>query len=95
MARSRGRSTAIFGAKMSCRPGTAAILRTMCACRAIVMPHFVHRPTARAAAATGGDDAMARELVRAGSGRNRRPTVVHGLPEVPVGRGKMLMVPLQ
>ena len=92
-ARGPSRSTMIFGTEVPSRAGATAILLTMRALRAVVMRHIARRPTLRAAA-TCGDNSMARELVRAGSSRDRRPTVIHRLSQVPVGRCKMLMIPL-
>src|SRR3569833_14509 len=94
MARGRRRSTAILRTEVPSRTRAAAILRAMCACRAIAMPHITSQPAARTAAVTRGHYSTTRELARPRSGGNRRPTVGHRLSEVPVGRRKMLMVPL-
>lgn len=62
--RCRAGATTVLGTEVPCRTGAAAALRATRARRAIVMPHISYQPTVRAAAATRGDDSMARKLPR-------------------------------
>jgi hypothetical protein len=90
--RSSGRSsTAILRPKVPRRPtGTTVVKPAPTTARPTVRE--VMRLPGRGTART--DNAMPRELARTRSSRHRRPAVVHRRPEVPVARGKVLMIPL-
>jgi len=103
----RGRSTTVIlrTSASGCRGRSATtILRTEVPCRAgtaVFKPvPTTARPTVReimrlpGRGTTRSDNSVPRELARTRSSRHHRPTVIHGLPEVPVGRREVLMIPL-
>ena len=90
----RGWSTAVLRPEVPRRAWPTAILGAVRARRPIVVRHITHRPTMWTDGVPGRDNAAARKLARPRCRCDRRSSVVHRLPEVPVARRKMLMVPL-
>jgi hypothetical protein len=90
--RRSGRSTTVvLRTEVPRRPGTTVFKPMPTTARPTVrkIVRLPRRGTTRT------DHSVSREVPGARRGSHRRPTVVHRLPEVPVARGKVLMISLQ